>query len=155
MSSVSGMIRTMAAVPYVHLANPKKNAEEISALLDIADQNGAFLCVFPELSLTGMTCGDLFMQPALLSAAQEALHALLEKDVKTVFVVGLPVQMGGRLYNCAAVIACGELTLVPMDTPGCAHWFAPAACAPDSVCLFGETIPVLQNPVFDCAPLTI
>ena len=57
MASVSGMIRTMAAVPHVHLANPKKNVEEISALLDIADQSGVQLCVFPELSLTGSTCG--------------------------------------------------------------------------------------------------
>ena len=69
MPSVSGMIRTMAAVPRVHLANPKKNAEEISALLDIAEENHVQLCVFPELCLTGATCGDLFMQPALLRAA--------------------------------------------------------------------------------------
>ena len=48
MSLISGMIRTMAAVPCVHLANPAKNAEEISALLDIADQRGVKLCVFPE-----------------------------------------------------------------------------------------------------------
>ena len=72
MPAVSGMIRTMAAVPRVHLANPQKNAEEISALLDIAEENGVQLCVFPELSLTGATCGDLFHQPALLRAAADA-----------------------------------------------------------------------------------
>ena len=154
MSSVSGMIRAMAAVPRVHLANPSQNAEEIAALLDIADQQGASLCVFPELSLTGATCGDLFLQPALLSAAQTALSALLEKDVRTAFVVGLPVQMGGRLFACAAVIAGGELTLVPMDVQNGRRWFAPAACAPDSVCLFGENVSVVQNPVFDCDGFT-
>jgi len=154
MSSVSGMIRAMAAVPCVYLANPKKNAEVISALLDIADMRGASLCVFPELSLTGATCGDLFMQPALLSAAQEALKVLLEKNVNAAFVVGLPVQMGGRLFACAAVIAGRQLTLVPMDMPKGVRWFAPAACAPDSTFLFGERVPVLQNPVFDCGSFT-
>ena len=69
MPAVPGMVRTMAASPRVHLANPKKNAEEIAALLDIADANGVQLCVFPELCLTGYTCGDLFLQPALLDAA--------------------------------------------------------------------------------------
>jgi len=154
MFCVSGMIRTMAAVPHVHLANPKKNAEEISALLDIADQKGVSLCVFPELSLTGATCGDLFHQRALTDAALEALFSLLEKDVKAAFIVGLPVQMGGRLFACAAVVACGELTLVPVDMPNGARFFAPAACAPDSVLLCGESIPVLQNPVFDLGGFT-
>ena len=77
MSAVSGMIRTMAASPRVHLADPNKNAQEIAALLDIADAQGAALCVFPELSLTGYTCADLFLQPALLRAAADALAVAL------------------------------------------------------------------------------
>ena len=104
MPVVSGMIRTMAAVPRVHLANPKKNAEEIAALLDIADEKGVQLCVFPELSLTGYSCGDLFMQPALLNAALRALDELAARETKTTFVVGLPLEIGGRLYNCAAIV---------------------------------------------------
>ncbi|MBQ7886781.1 MAG: NAD(+) synthase [Clostridia bacterium] len=104
MSAVSGMIRTMAASPRVHLANPKKNAEEIAALLDIADSQNVQLCVFPELSLTGYTCGDLFFQPSLLRAAREALDALAARETKTAFIVGLPLEIQGRLYNCAAVI---------------------------------------------------
>jgi len=104
MPVVSGMIRTMAAVPRVHLANPKKNAEEIAALLDIADEKGVQLCVFPELSLTGYSCGDLFMQPALLDSALRALDMLAARETKTTFVVGLPLEIGGRLYNCAAVV---------------------------------------------------
>ena len=77
MPAVSGMIRAMAAEPRVHLANPKKNAEEISALLDIAQARGAQLVVFPELSLTVYTCADLFMQDTLLTAAREALAGIL------------------------------------------------------------------------------
>ena len=156
MSSVSGMIRTMAAVPHVHLANPSKNAEEIAALLDIADQQGASLCVFPELSLTGATCGDLFMQPALLSSARAALRTLLEKAVKTVFVVSLPMELGGRLYRCHAVVSGGQLVIVPMDPTSSsqARWFSPAAFAPESVSFFGQDVPVIAQPVFDCGDFT-
>ena len=115
MPAVPGMVRTMAASPRVHLANPKKNAEEIAALLDIADTNGVQLCVFPELCLTGYTCGDLFLQPTLLDAALSALKFLMDKQVKTVFVVGLPLEIDGQLYNCAAVVAGGRLGLVPKE----------------------------------------
>jgi len=154
MSCVSGMIRTMAAVPRVHLANPKKNAEEIAALLDIADEKGVQLCVFPELSLTGATCGDLFFQPALLEQAKDALKALIERDTKTVFVVGLPLDIGGKLHSCAAVIAEKTLTLVPMDSPMTARCFAPASGACESVSLFGQTVPVCAQPVFDFGRFT-
>ena len=139
MPSVSGMIRTMAAVPRVHLANPKKNAEEISALLDIAEENGVQLCVFPELSLTGATCGDLFHQPALLRAALNALGTLASRDTKTVFIVGLPIELQGRLYNCAAVVAQHEIFLLPKsflsDCTGFGEhrWFAPGCSAPNNV----------------------
>ena len=149
---IAGMIRTMAAVPCVHLANPAKNAEEISALLDIADERGVQLCVFPELCLTGSTCGDLFAQPALLGGARDALFTLLQKDVKTAFVVGMPLEIGGQLHSCAAVIAGKCLTLVPMDA--CARAFAPACAAPDSVFLFGQAVSVVKNPVFDCGSFT-
>ena len=156
MPAVSGMIRTMAASPRVHLANPKKNAEEIAALLDIADANGVQLCVFPELCLTGYTCGDLFLQPALLGAALDALKFLMDKRVSTAFVVGLPLEIDGQLYNCAAVVSGGRLGLVPKEyLPNHAEfyearWFAPGHAAPASVSLFGQTAPIGQQLVFDC-----
>ena len=115
MPAVPGMVRTMAAVPRVHLANPQKNAEEIAALLQIADDNGVQLCVFPELCLTGYTCGALFLQPILLHAALDALRTLIGRKTKTAFVVGLPLEIDGQLYNCAAVVADGRLGLVPKD----------------------------------------
>ena len=156
MPAVSGMIRTMAASPRVHLANPKKNAEEIAALLDIADANGVQLCVFPELCLTGYTCGDLFLQPALLGAALDALRFLMDRQAKTAFVVGLPLEIDGQLYNCAAVVSGGRLGLVPKEyLPNHAEfyearWFAPGHAAPQSVSLFGQTAPIGQQLVFDC-----
>ena len=156
MPAVPGMVRTMAASPRVHLANPKKNAEEIAALLDIADANGVQLCVFPELCLTGYTCGDLFLQPALLGAALDALRSLMDKRAKTAFVVGLPLEIDGQLYNCAAVVAGGRLGLVPKEyLPNHAEfyearWFAPGHTAPSSVFLFGQDAPIGQQLLFDC-----
>ena len=138
MSAVSGMIRSMAAVPRVHLANPKKNAQEISALLDIADQNHVHLCVFPELSLTGSTCGDLFFQPSLLRAAREALDMLAAKETKTAFVIGLPLEIQGQLFNCAAVVSNHEILIIPKGCVSCdsdsneGRWFAPGSALPSS-----------------------
>ena len=154
-----GMIRTMAAVPRVHLANPAKNAEEIAALLDIADANNVSLCVFPELSLTGYTCGDLFMQPALQYAALASLGVLMKKGVKTTFVVGLPIAVGGRLYNCAAVVSGGHAAIVPKthipdDGGFCEHrWFAPGETARGSVSIPGvdpENVRLAVSPVIQC-----
>ena len=69
MAHIPGMIRAMAAVPRVHLADPQANAQEILALLRQADEQRAELCVFPELCLCGYTCADLFFQTKLLTDA--------------------------------------------------------------------------------------
>ena len=159
MTAISGMIRTMAASPRVHLADPNKNAQEIAALLDIADSCGAALCVFPELSLTGYSCGDLFLQPALLQAAQEALSELAARETKTTFVVGVPLQIHGRLYNCAAVVSNHTIYIVPKQhIPNDAgfgerRWFAPGSAAPNGVSLYAisaENLVLSQSPVINC-----
>jgi len=156
---VSGMVRVMAAVPKVHLANPAQNAEEIAALLDIADSQHAELCVFPELSLTGYTCGDLFFQPSLLQGALDALNTLMKKKVRTAYVVGLPIQLGGRLYNCAAVVCSGHAVIVPKthipagDGFGERRFFAPGDTAFGSVCLSDipmQNIQLAVSPVILC-----
>ncbi len=144
MASICGMLRTAVATPRVHLAHPAKNAQEILSLLKDADAKGASLCVFPELSLTGATCGDLFYQDALLDAARDALVSLLKADIGAAFIVGLPLEMDGRLYDCAAV-ACGDaLAFVPKLWPD-SRWFAPGETAPDFVRFGGCDVPVLRG----------
>ena len=161
---VSGMVRAMAAVPKVHLANPAKNAEEIAALLDIADSQRVELCVFPELSLTGYTCGDLFFQPSLLQAAKDALDTLIKKRVRTAYVVGLPLEISGRLYNCAAVVCSGHAVIVPKthipDDGGFGErrWFAPGDTAFGSVVLADtpmQNIQLAASPVILCGDFTL
>lgn len=111
-----GFIRVAAAVPKVKVANPRENVAEICSLASEAFDNGTSLVVFPELSVTGYTCGDLFGQETLIKGAEEGIARILKHSEghKTVLVVGTPVPFSGRLYNCAAVISDGRLKgLVP------------------------------------------
>ena len=162
MPALPGMIRTMAAVPRVHLADPTQNAREIAGLLRTADSRGVDLCVFPELCLCGYTCGDLLLQPVLLDGCLEALKSLLELPVRTAFVVGLPLEMAGRLYNCAAVIAGGRiLGIVPKEhLPNHAEfyehrWFEPGHSAPSHIELLHQDVPVGEDLCFDCGAFSL
>ncbi len=151
MSRIPGMLRAAAFSPRVHLANPAKNAEEIACALKKADETGVSLCVFPELCLTGSTCGDLFFQRPLLEQAKQALLTLAALDVNAAFIVGLPLEMCGRLYDCAAVVCGGEVSIVPRLYPA-ARFFAPGSGAPAFISLGGRQAAVLsaQDAVFAC-----
>ena len=106
-----GFLRVAAAFPEVALADPGVNSVRISDMIVSLSKKGARLIVFPELCLTGYTCGDLFNQPTLLNAALRQLGFLQQvtKETHVTAVVGLPVRYRGRLYNCAAVIQYGEI----------------------------------------------
>ena len=106
-----GFVRLCAATPALEVANVEKNAAEIARLALEAAAQGANVCVFPELCLTGYTCGDLFLHDRLVRGALEGLKAVLEKtrEVDMLIVVGLPVADGNCLYNCAAVLQGGDV----------------------------------------------
>ncbi|MGN0007509.1 MAG: NAD(+) synthase [Alistipes sp.] len=100
-----GFIKVAAATPVVRIADCHTNIEAIALLLSEAAERGVSITVFPELSVTGYTCGDLFQQSRLLDAAQEALGELLAKRIPTIGIVGMPITYKNNLYNCAVVIA--------------------------------------------------
>lgn len=106
-----GYLRVAAAYPKVALADPGTNSVRIADMISNLSKKGARLIVFPELCLTGYTCGDLFNQPILLDSAMRQLGFLqqITKEAHVTAVVGLPVRYRGRLYNCAAVIQYGEI----------------------------------------------
>ena len=112
-----GFIRTAAAVPALRLADPAFNAEEICRMIDKAIEEEVSLIVFPELALTGSTCGDLFANSALLKGAEEGLDMIMghmqkrfmDEDKRITAVIGLPKRSEGKLYNCAAVLGNGFL----------------------------------------------
>ena len=110
-----GFIKACAVSPALRVADCPYNAQETIEAMQQAAEDGCQLTVFPELSLTGYTCGDLFLQP-LLDAAEAALREILKASeaLQLVALVGLPVTVDAKLYNCAAVICQGALLgLVP------------------------------------------
>ena len=106
-----GFIKVAAAVPTVSVADCNYNAEQIIGLMQSASEKGVKVMLFPELSITGCSCGDLFLQPLLLKRAQEALMQIVEASAyhSLVAIVGLPLKVGDKLYNCAAVLSQGVL----------------------------------------------
>ena len=111
-----GFLRVASATPHIKVADCTGNAQKIIAMAKEASANGASLVVFPELCITGYTCGDLFLQRALLNSAEENLKVIIDetRELDCVILVGLPVRANSSLYNCAAVIYHGDLLgLVP------------------------------------------
>lgn len=107
-----GFVKVAAASAEIRLADCNYNAQTLADVARCACQNdGVRVLVFPELCLTGATCGDLFYQSTLISGAKDALALYLEltADLDMISIVGLPMIMNGKLYNCAAVCQMGTL----------------------------------------------
>jgi NAD+ synthase (glutamine-hydrolysing) len=154
-----GLVRAAVCVPHLRVADPFFNGARTVDLLRRAAAAGAAVAVFPELGLTAYTCDDLFHQQVLLDAALGvALKAVLEAsiDLFTVAVVGLPLRLGGRLFNCAVVVHRGRiLGVVPKSyLPNYREFyekrqFAGAHEAVErEICLFGQTVPFGDDLLF-------
>ena len=106
-----GYLRAAAASPALKVADPAYNAARICEVIRAQAERGTELLVFPELSLSGYTCGDLFLQKTLTDGCLKALLQIAEATAgkKMLVFVGLPVVCEGKLYNCAAGIANGKV----------------------------------------------
>ena len=150
-------LRVAAAVPAVRPADVGANLAAIRALLRQVAAARVQVAVFPELCLTGYTCADLFYQPYLLDAAERALAELIPDCGDGLVAVGLPVRVGGRIFNCAAVVAGRRLVgVVPKTYLPSTHefyesrWFASALEATaDEIELAGARVPFGNDLVFD------
>ncbi|MGN6652620.1 NAD(+) synthase [Trinickia sp.] len=139
--------RIAVGVPRAHVADPEANAKETIELMRRADGRHAALTVFPELGLSAYACDDLFHQRALLDACLAALQevTLASREVNTVAIVGLPLEMDGLLFNCAAVVHRGRLLGIVPKTylPNYREFYEPRQFARgdrllrDSISLFG------------------
>ena len=133
-----GFIRTAAAVPVVKVADVAHNVEQICRLACEAAEKEAALVVFPELSLTGATCGDLFGNSLLIKAAEEGVKQIAEfsrgKDIT--IAVGAPVKYANCLYNTSVIINNGIVKgVIPkvFVTPAENKWFTSGANVPSEV----------------------
>ena len=106
-----GFIKVGAAVPLVSVADTKYNVDQLIALAHKAHDEGAEVTVFPELCVTGYTCGDLFTQQTLLKEAEEdiARFARATSGYDNVYIIGAPIYVCGALYNCALVLQKGHI----------------------------------------------
>ena len=112
----NGFVKVATITPKCKVADTTYNGEQIRSWMKEAAKAGAMVTVFPELCITGYSCSDLFLQRLLLKEARIELQSIAEAsgDLPGIFFVGLPYEIGGKLYNMAAAISQGEiLGMVP------------------------------------------
>ncbi len=161
MKNSHGFVRIACVSPELKLADIDTNTLAITKTAFEACNEGADIILFPELSLTGYTCADLFLQKKLRSASMKALKYIAEStaDIPALIAVGLPVYHDARLYNCAAVISGGAIMgLVPKTyIPNYgeyyeARWFSSGSdSVSDSILYDGDEIPFGSDLLFKCS----
>ena len=106
-----GFIKVSAGTPDVRVADCEYNAGEIICMVHEMAEKGAMVMVFPELCITGYTCGDLFWQETLLKEAKSQLLRIAAEteDINGLIFVGLPLEYQGKLYNAAAALNRGKI----------------------------------------------
>lgn len=112
----NGFVKVASAIPSVKVANCQYNLQQIENIVADAESKGVEIIVFPELSVTGYTCQDLFRQRMLLDEAERSVAELLEfsRELDVIVIVGTPVVAGDLLLNCAVVLQHGNiLGIVP------------------------------------------
>lgn len=154
-----GFIKVSAATPKIKVADPAYNTEEILKIIDETEKNGASILVFSELTISGYTCGDLFLQQPLLTECKNQLLRIVKATKKKdmLVVVGCPIIVNQKLYNCAVVINRGEiLGIVPKThLPNYSEFyelrhFTSGEGLDEMVMIGDEYITVCANQVFTC-----
>ena len=154
-----GFLKAAAFSPALRVADCTYNAQQILADVQAAAARGVKLAVFPEFCLTGYTCGDLFLQHTLQTGALDALQTVLDgtRTLDTVVMVGLPLLIHGKLYNCAAVLCRGQLLgLVPKTyLPNYGEFyekrqFTPGSTEVETITVCGQQVSFGTSLLFRC-----
>lgn len=159
-----GFVKVAAAVPRVKIADCKFNAERIEGLIAIAEGKKVQIIVFPEMCITGYTCGDLFAQQLLLEEAEMGLIQILNntRQLDIISIVGMPVVVNSTVVNAAVAIQKGKVLGVVAKTylPNYKEfyeqrWFTSALQVSEtSVRLCGQTVPLGANLLFETSDTT-
>lgn len=155
-----GFIKVAAATPTIKVADTTHNGMVIRSMMRQASEEGAKIVVFPELCITGYTCGDLFFQDKLIRSAEEELVLIAKEseDLEGIFFVGLPLEVNGKLYDVAAAVSRGEvLGIVPKTNLAGYNEFAEGRyfvegkfLDTEETLLNGQTVLVTKNLLFCC-----
>lgn len=153
-----GFIRVGAIVNKLALANPLKNADVIIKEIKKAETLGVSIVTTPELSFTGYTCGDLFLQEQLLDDSIKALEQVLNetKNIDIISILGMPLRHDNQLFNCAVVITKGKILGVIPKTyiPNYqefyeARWFSSSKeLITEEIEILGQLVPITTNILF-------
>jgi len=157
--------RVAVGVPRCRVADPAFNAAETIDLAKQAAANGAVLVAFPELGLPAYTCDDLFHQRALLDACEEALASVVaaSKNLSIAMIVGMPLRVDHTLFNCAVVVAGGQVQgVVPKSyLPNYGEFYearqfsAAENASTDRVTLLGAEVPFGSSLLFQIADMPL
>lgn len=155
-----GFLKVAAATPKIEVANPVHNGNEMKNLINIAVNQQVKVLVFPELCLTGYTCGELFLQETLIDETNRILKEITDytKDLDILVAVGTPILKDAKLYNTAAVIMNGEiLGFVPKkNLPNYSEFyearhFNAGFETIEYINFFDKLIPISTNLLFKCS----
>lgn len=159
-----GFIKVAAAMPVVKVADCKANSSEICKLISKAESNGVQLVSFPELCLTAYTCGDLFHSSTLQNGALHYLEEIIDntRSLNIISIVGLPINVNDKLYNCAVVLSKGSIIgVVPKKyRPNYnefyeVRWFASSTeNSANEIEICGQTVPFGEDILFNNNDLT-
>lgn len=159
-----GFVKVAAAVPRVKVADCKFNSERLEGLITIAEGKGVQILTFPEMCITGYTCGDLFAQQLLLEQAEMALIQILNstRQLDIISILGMLVVVNSTVINAAVVIQKGKILGVVPKTylPNYKEfyeqrWFTSALqVSENSVRLCGQIVPMGNNLLFETAETT-
>jgi NAD+ synthase (glutamine-hydrolysing) len=146
-----GFVKVAAAIPALKVADCSFNTEEIRRMIEEAAKRKVQIVCFPELSITGYTCGDLFQQQLLLRESEKSVLRLLETAwlLDTVYIVGVPIRHAGKLFNAAVVCQGGKILGISVKThlPNYGEfyekrWFTPASSSFNhTVSYCGQSVP--------------
>ena len=159
-----GFVKVAAAVPRVKVADCKFNSERLEGLIAIAEGKGVQILTFPEMCITGYTCGDLFAQQLLLEQAEMALMQILNntRQLDIISILGMPVVVNSTIINAAVAIQKGKILGVVPKTYLSNYkefyeqrWFTSALQVSEtSVRLCGQIVPMGNNLLFETAETT-
>lgn len=159
-----GFVKVAAAIPHIKVADCKFNAERIENFILSAEEKGVQIITFPEMSITGYTCGDLFSQQLLLEQAEMSLKKILNdtRQLDIISIIGLPVVVNSTLINAAVVIQKGKVLGVIPKTylPNYKEfyeqrWFTSALQVSEtSIRICGQVAPMGTNLLFENSDVT-
>ncbi|MCD7901232.1 MAG: NAD(+) synthase [Bacteroides sp.] len=159
-----GFVKVAAATPVVKVADCKSNALQIENLMAIAEGKGVQITIFPELSITGYTCGDLFAQQLLLEDAEVALMQILSntRQLNITAILGMPLYINSVLINAAVVINRGRILGIAPKTylPNYKEfyeqrWFTSSVnISEENIRLCGQCCPLGTNLLFESSDVT-